>query len=305
MNAVKKSVIGIKLPKRAMLLHNHPQRGSTGVQGSAPFCRFTLVVSTFALFFLGVPCSLAKEPLRVFIFAGQSNIFGADAVIDPSTVKDLAESNQQTLLDKTSKFRLSGYYPWGDIRGHCSGTFLANKPVKVMGPEVGFNRALGGHIVILMFTDNFNALEKGHSPWRSPGSLWKRMTAFIDQSLRELKEPYSIAGCVWDQGIDDACMHRDKHTYEADLKSVINDIRAKYGQIPFVLSRSVNSKVAGSTNMKPIREAQVEVGSMANNSWINVDDLGPYNNGHHLTAKAQLTAGERFANAWKKLHKLQ
>jgi hypothetical protein len=250
------------------------------------------------------PPAPAAPPLQVVIFAGQSNMAGADAIISPSRTEDLADTGQQTDADRSARFTSTTMglaYQWGDIRGHRGAslgeTTVNGKPVKVHGPEVGFSRSIGHRVAIIKFADNFTALENGRSPWVAPGSRWRAWQAFVDGQLATLGEPYKVVGFVWQQGIDDALLQRDGAAYEADLRQVAADLRARFGPLPFVLARSVNSPIAGGAAMAPIRAAQVAVGESAGNAWIDVDDLGPFVNAHHLTAAAQLVAGRRFAEA--------
>src|SRR5450631_1014477 len=179
-----------------------------------------------------------NQPLRVFIFAGQSNMEGDDAIIDPSKIKDLVEVGKQTPADSSSKFTLGGAesYPWGDIRGHQGSSFgkdtMDGLPIKVHGPEVGFNRALGGNIAIIAYAKNYHALENGRSSWVRPGSQWTAWQSFVDAQLDKLQLPYLIEGFVWEQGIDDGILKRDEVSYEADLRQIIRDLREEFGNKP-------------------------------------------------------------------------
>jgi hypothetical protein len=241
---------------------------------------------------------------------------GSDACIDPlGCVKDLADIGEQTPADKASLIAYqelsstSVTYPWGDIRGHngssmSQDTNSSGIPFKVHGPEVGFVRSLyaaGWHnIAIIKVSDNYSVLENGRSAWVSPNSRWRDWTAFVDAQLAELSRKgyaHTIRGVVWSQGIDDGMMRRSQADYQSDLQQIVSDIRARYGDIPFVLER--DSEADGADRMDPIRAAQVEVATTTPNSgWIDVDDLCPYVNTHHLSEAAQLTAGERFAAAY-------
>jgi len=251
-----------------------------------------------------------QPPIDVYIFAGQSNMNGSDAVISTTTgVLDLVDMGLQTDVDRSSLFAMatpSTGYAWGDIRGHngyhWGRATLDGKPVKVHGPEVGFNRYLGGNIAIIKYADNYTALENGQSAWVKPGTRWTQWQAFVDQQLVSLGRPYAIKGVVWFQGIDDGLLYRDKISYKADLVQLVADVRAKYGNVPVVLGRSVNSPIAGAGAMAPIREAQVEVAAMPGNSWINVDDLEVVAD-HHLSAVAQLEAGRRFGVEMERLQR--
>lgn len=244
--------------------------------------------------------------IRVYLFAGQSNMLGSDALIDPTTgTADLVDMGQQIEADRSTLFTMSTRflrYDWGDVRGHVGyrwGELTINgEAVKVHGPEVGFAREMGGNIAIIKYADNYTATENGRSPWVKPGSRWNAWHAFVEQQLASLGRPYVVAGFVWFQGIDDGLLHRGQDRYQADLEQIAADLRAKYGNVPFVLARSVDSQIAGSYYMAPIRAAQEAVGAQPGNALITVDDL-PLVATHHLTAAGQLEVGRRFAKAMK------
>ena len=232
---------------------------------------------------------------------------GADATITPTLTGDLVDARLQNDVDRSARFTFGSpriEYGWGDIRGHGGGSLgeleVAGVPVKVHGPEVGFNRQLGGGIAIVKYADNYHALEAGRSAWVKPGTRWTQWQAFVDRQLAALDRPYVIAGFIWLQGIDDGILGRDKAAYKADLLQIAADLRAKFGPAPFILGRSINSDIAGQASMAPIREAQVEVGALPGNAWVNLDDLGPYVAVHHLTSAGQLQSGKRFAEAFTK-----
>jgi hypothetical protein len=244
----------------------------------------------------------------VFIFAGQSNMHGSDAIID-STDKtlDLVEKGIQQAPDAAARFVLAGglfSYGPGDIRGHA-GTSLgastvAGVPIMVHGPEVGFNRLLNRPSTFIMkYTTNFSALESGLSPWAPGKSVWNAWQTFLDTQLAAITSggnAYRVVGICWHQGIDDGVLARSQAAYELDLRNIIQALRAKFGAgLPFILARSVNSQIAGSANMVPIRAGQLAVAKDARNDWVDVDDLTPYVNTHHMTAANQIIHGNRMA----------
>lgn len=250
----------------------------------------------------------SAAPIKVFIFAGQSNMAGADALVDPILkTKDLKDLQRTTIEDDSTRFVFrvgANEGAWETVRGHNTTLYgerlLNGLPYKGHGPEVGFNRALGGKIAIIKYANNYGALENGRSAWVNPGSLWTAWQGFVDRQLAALGEPYVIEGFIWHQGIDDGLLKRSQQDYERDLRQIIADLRAKFGIKPFVLARSVNSPVAGAEFMAPIRSGQVAVGSELHNGWVNVDDSTLINY-HHLTAASQLVVGERFADEWETL----
>jgi hypothetical protein len=259
-----------------------------------------------------------SDELRVFLFAGQSNMAGADALIGGTGDKDLAaageqiEADRRTLFTYCSGFSDTGeyYYPWGDVRGH-RGTTYGKGGSYVHGPEVGFERTLWAagirNIAIIKVANNFAKYEDGRSPWVKPHSFYTAWQAVVNRRLGELRaKGYRpvVAGFGWFQGIDDGVHRRDQASYEADLRQIIADLRAEYGsnRTPFVLARSIDSVIAGHDNMLPIRSGQVAVAEadpMAD--WVDTDDLGPYVRKHHMTAASQLKVGERLGRAYLNL----
>jgi hypothetical protein len=155
-------------------------------------------------------------------------------------------------------------------------------------------------VAVIKYTDNFRALENSRSPWVPPGTRWTAWQAFVDHQLAALGRPYRIAGVAWFQGIDDGYIGRDRTAYTADLRAIVAGVRSKFGAVPFVLARSVDSRLVGPARMAPIRAGQVEVGADPGNAWIDVDDL-PTVNVHHLTAAAQRVVGQRYGEAFMQL----
>lgn len=246
---------------------------------------------------------------------------GADALIEPKAGRrDLVEVGTQTAADRETLFTFGARfdpahahsYAWGEIRGHGG---VANGKLthpdgaiyKVIGPEAGLARTLAAKgwrdVAIIKAAANFQQLEKDRSPWVRPNGHWTPWTTFVHARLAELRQVDSgvrVSGFLWHQGIDDGLLGRTQAAYEADLRQLIADLRTEFGTstTPFILARSVNSPVAGKEKMAPIRRAQVTVAeSTAQAAWIDTDDLGPYQRQHHLSAKAQLIAGQRMGEA--------
>lgn len=268
-------------------------------------------------------CSVSEAAhLNVFLFAGQSNMQGADSIADGlctasrcaagEGVLDLNGLGTQTASDLAALFTLDTFtggpsYGVGDIRGHNTTTFgqatnLGGAAVKGYGPEVGFSRTLYAagirNIAILKYTANFAALEAGVSPWVSPGTRWASWQTSITTRLAELValgHTYTICGVVWHQGIDDGLLGRSQVAYSADLVQIMTDMRTAYGAtLPFIIARSINSQAVGSTGMSPIRAGQIAVANAdAKSGWVNFDDATLVNT-HHMTAASQLTGGNRF-----------
>ncbi len=254
-----------------------------------------------------------KSVINVFILAGQSNMAGADSEVA------VPPGFHQTAADRATQFTMSplpdgetskDYVPWGEIRGHQSKNKL------VHGPEVGFARVLYAagwrDVAIIKVHANFGR-EVQIWPWGEGGALFDAWTMFVDARLAELTaqgRSIRICGFVWHQGIDDAIHGKLASDYELNLSDLIGVVRERYGtkQTPFVLARSVNSRIAqpdlnsgNDTPMAVVRRSQVKVGELVPfAAWIDVDDL-PNVNTHHFSANSQLIIGHRFGDAFLKL----
>jgi Carbohydrate esterase, sialic acid-specific acetylesterase len=134
----------------------------------------------------------------------------------------------------------------------------------------------------------------------------RSMTDFVSCRLEELQrmnlDPV-MSGVVWDQGIDDGFNEGRALRHRTILQNLIRAIRNHFSnqKLPVALSRSILSPLPKRELMETVREAQVEVArSIDQVRWIDVDDLKTVCF-HHLSAAAQLQAGQRFAKAHRKL----
>ncbi len=252
----------------------------------------------------------AKTVVNVFVLAGQSNMAGADSeVIEPPGF-------QQTVPDRVTQFTTAAlpdgvnskqYVPWGEIRGHQAKNKL------VHGPEVGFARSLYAagwrDVAIIKVHANFGR-DVTSWPWGEGARLFDTWTKFVDARLAELRDQghsTRVCGFVWHQGIDDAIHGELACGYGRNLSDLIGVLRDRYAtkQTPFVLARSVNSRIAqrehdpeNKSPMAIVRRAQMQIGKTVSAlAWINVDDL-PNVNTHHFDANSQLVIGRRFGEAF-------
>lgn len=281
----------------------------------------------FSIFLLLFPVNAFATSYNVFFFAGQSNCAAADGICDGNCttarcalgqgILDLNGLGQQQTADLNSLVAATAsvsVYSLGDARGTIGSSYGYSTDTngdhyKVCGSEIGFIRGLYAsgwrNIVVIKFWGNYSSLEGGVSAWVSPNSKWTAMINAFTSRLSELTaygaggNTYTIRGMLWHQGIDDGLLHRSESAYEADLTQIISDIRSTYGaNLPFILARSVNSTLVGDPYMGYIRSGQVDVATATSYSdYINLDDLTPYVNTHHISAASHLTLGGRMATA--------
>jgi hypothetical protein len=171
------------------------------------------------------------DEVNLFLFAGQSNMAGADAVVsDPPGFV-------QSQADKVTRFCLASLLagevpadslPWGDVRGHRS------KDQLVHGPEVGFARTLHDagwrQVVIIKVHANFKR-DVDHWPWGKGGTFCEPWMRFVDARQMELHQQgytVKVRGFVWHQGIDDALHGSLAGHYEQNLRGLIVALRERF-----------------------------------------------------------------------------
>jgi len=253
----------------------------------------------------------------MFLFAGQSNMAGADSVIEPPGFVQ-TDADRDTLFtyapgpgDASSE----SYYPWGDIRGHH--TLSPEHPGRLVhGPEVGFARTLcqAGirNLAIIKVSANIPPTEDVWL-WARGEAFHEAWMKFVDDRIVDLVAEgrgCHVCGFVWHQGIDDALNPKRAPLYAENLTALIHVLRERFGRpdAPFILARSVDSGIArGMTGSGPeapmalVRAAQMAVADAdPYAAWIDVDDQ-PNVATHHLTAAGQLVVGKRFAEAYLNL----
>jgi D-aminopeptidase len=274
-----------------------------------------LVPAVISVLALGFAAPAAEQRIvHVFLLAGQSNMAGADSEI-PAPPGFVQMEADRAALFTTAPLpdgeKSPRYVPWGEMKGHEA------KGKLVHGPEVGFARALHAagwrDVAIIKVSGNFGR-DAQQWPWGEGGEFFGAWTKFVEARLAELladgRTP-RICGFVWHQGIDDA-IHGRAGQYESNLRGLISVLRRRYAaeQTPFVLARSVNSRIVqprpdheGRSPMAQVRRAQVTVAeTVPFAAWIDVDDL-PNVNTHHFSAESQLVIGRRFGEAFLAVQK--
>ncbi len=223
-------------------------------------CLFAIAVS---LLLAGqAPCHAADNVVRVFIFAGQSNMVGSDS--------------KESLVDNHPPFK-GAAAPQKDVRfsynlgpDQKSDGWVAMAPVRgVFGPEMTFARTLKkdgvGPIVIIkdawggttMINDwNPAGPEKGKK-------LYARMMKQIADRLKELKDKgvkYRIEAMMWHQGENDMFNKEGIVTYEKNLRNFIAHVRKdlKSPKLKIFIGEISNKGVWGMDNRHRVAKICVQ-----------------------------------------------
>ena len=207
------------------------------------------------------------KTLRVFIFAGQSNMVGSDS--NANEIDDFASFTGTG--DEQTKIRYS--YAIGRENMHRSNGWSTLQPVNnVVGPELSFGKVVSEQIkapiAIIKCASGGTTLGGDWNPDDPSGfKLYPLAFELIQEALQSLeskKIKYRIEGFFWHQGENDMFNEAYKANYAVNLKNFIKRWRddLKTPALPFYIGELSCKTVWGMdnrNNMYAISEAQKEV----------------------------------------------
>ena len=207
------------------------------------------------------------ETLRVFIFAGQSNMVGSD-----SKVKDIQRFPPFVGLDMPQEKVLFSYNIGREEKRNSKG-WVALQPVEnIVGPELSFARSISqtikAPIAIIKCAAGGTTLGGDWNPDKPSGfKLYPEALQLIQSSLAELdkrKVAYRIEGFMWHQGENDMFSKEFKPNYGRNLKNFVASWRRdlKAPTLKFYIGELCTKTIWGMDNrenMYAIRAGQKAV----------------------------------------------
>ena len=226
-----------------------------------------IVSQTFSLSLNAEEKSPDDKTLRVFIFAGQSNMVGSD-----SKATDIKRFPPFVGLDAAQK-KVMYSYNIGRETQMTSNGWVDLQPVDdVVGPELSFARKVSQEIkapiAIIKCAAGGTSLGADWNPDQPSGfKLYPLALKLIQSSLAELdkkKIAYRIEGFMWHQGENDMFDEGFKANYGANLKNFIAKWRRdlKTPNLKFYVGELCTKTVWGMdnrANMYAIRAGQKSV----------------------------------------------
>ena len=254
------------------------------------------------------------KTLRVFIFAGQSNMVGSD-----SKVKDIKKFPPFAGLDMPQEKVLFSYNIGRENKVVSNG-WVALKPIDtIVGPELSFARKVSQEIkapiAIIKCAAGGTTLGGDWNPDDPTGfKLYPLALQLIRSSLAELdkmKVPYRIEGFMWHQGENDMFSKEFKPNYGKNLQNFIAKWRSdlKTPQLRFYIGELCTKTVWGMdnrANMYAIRAGQkfvTESDPLAQyipTSHDAVEIGGGAGLHYHYGTLGQLEHGVNYADAYLK-----
>lgn len=239
-------------------------------------CTFMLA---FGLLHSARTVARAEEPIRVYVFAGQSNMVGKDTL-----ASDLLRIAPAAMVPSRSVqfWGPISDYPtsWGPLRAPTE--IVQPRTHQGFGPEIGAGPMLAhlhadSTIAIVKFAASGTSLYRDWNPGR-PDDLYAQMIERVRSAIANLRStrasaPVRLAGFFWMQGEADSEHLKSARTYAANLEafvaSVRKDLRAP--RLPFVFGRIADLRRESTVHFQysnVVRAAQSEVANRTPNAYM-------------------------------------
>jgi hypothetical protein len=245
-------------------------------------CTFMLA---FALLHSARSVARAEEPIRVYVFAGQSNMVGKDTLasdlprIAPSA---MVPSPSVQFWGPIADFPTS----WGPLRAPTE--IVQPRTHQGFGPEIGAGPLLArmhpdSTIAIVKFASSGTSLYRDWNPNR-PDGLYPQMIERVRSAIANLRSsgtraPVRLAGFFWMQGEADSDRLKQARNYEANLEAFVRAVRKdlRAPSLPFVFGRIADLRRESTAHFQYsniVRSGQGEVARTVPNTFmVSTDDL--------------------------------
>lgn len=272
---------------------------------------FETALALVAWAFVASKSSFADEVTRVFIFAGQSNMVGADSQAD--RIDEFPEFKGAGILQKDVLY--SYILGAGD---EASFGWVPLQPLQSFGPEVTFARrvkqkvgapiaiiksAVGGTTVA--FDWNPDAPEKGQR-------LYPRTLHLIRESLQDLDKRgirYQLEAVMWHQGENDMLDRNLNKQYADGLTKLVTRLRKdlKAPELKWYIAEVSEKGIWGMdhrSNLGIFRQQQQQALKAdpllrwVPTSHLAFEVMGSGQPHYHFGTQGQLQMGEAFAAAY-------
>ncbi len=269
-------------------------------------------LAIFGLLLLTSPVWAQSQPMRVFIFAGQSNMVGTHA-----RVEHIHRFPPFVGLENPQAGILYSYKVGREEMEQSTGWIELQPTRDFFGPELSFGRriaqGLGEKIAIIKIASGGTTLAEDWDPDHPRGfKLYPLALKHIRESLAELDRlniPYRVEGFMWHQGENDMFNPDFRSRYAKNLKRFIacwrRDLQAP--ELQFYIGELCTKTVWGMDNrdnMHAIRIAQkAVVAEVPGTQYVPtshdaVEIGGDEGLHYHYGTLGQLEHGENYAAAY-------
>ena len=271
---------------------------------------------SLALFLLAAPIANSEDQkaMRIFIFAGQSNMVGSD-----SKIEDIKQFPPFVGLDSPQPDVLFSYCIGRENKTRSDGWVKLQPVNDLVGPELSFAREITRHVQapigIIKCAAGGTHLGGDWNPDAPEGfKMYPLMMDLIKSSLAELDEKkiaYRIEGVVWHQGENDMFNEEYMANYGDNLANFLKRWRQDLASpdLPFYIGELCTKTIWG-MDLRPRMNA-ISIGQRAvtetdpSADYVQTSHVG-VEIGHgvglhyHYGTLGQLEQGVNYAHAYLK-----
>jgi hypothetical protein len=250
----------------------------------------------------GVHAEESPRPLKVFVFAGQSNMAGLRS--NATELKDTALAGPQ---DNLSFFN-GEWVPLapGTVQNVPTST-IKNREERLrqgFGPEVSFasqvSQALGEPVGVVKLALGRTSLHRQWQPGKANG-LYEQLRQMVQDASKQ--RPVEVIGMLWMQGESDAKAPAEAKAYADNLRNLVETARRDFGNpgMIFVAGRINLPGPEDPASMETVREALAGQ-DLKDYGWVDCDDLTTVSDRLHFDTRGLEELGSRMAAAFLRLH---
>lgn len=271
-----------------------------------------LSLSLLALALVALSDPAPKEETRVFLFAGQSNMEGAD-----SKVADIERFPPFEGVGEPRKDVLFSYVLGRDNKSRSDGWGPLEPVRDMVGPELSFARKVTRHtdgpIAIIKVAAGGTHLGGDWNPDEPQGfEMYPLFLETVRSSLAALDEKgvdYRLEGLMWHQGENDMFVDEYRENYGANLTNFLARVRADLEAPDLrVYVGELCTKTIWGMDLRP-RMAAIARGQRAateadplaqtvKTAHVGVEIGDPVGLHYHYGTLGQLQHGENYADAY-------
>ena len=268
-----------------------------------------LICAAIFGFSLGLPAphtAHATDPIRLYIFAGQSNMVGKDA-----------NSSDLPLIAPTAAIAPPAVLFWGPLADFPTTWGPLKAPTEIVqarwhhgfGPEIGAapllaQRHPGSTIAVVKFASSGTSLYRHWDPSSTEG-LYGRLISRVRRAVVGLQNTYNapvrFSGFFWMQGESDSERLRSAKAYKANLAAFVRSVRRDLDapNLPFVIGRIADLRRDNPKQFRfsdVVRSGQHEVARSVPNAYlVSTDGLERAPDTRiHFSSRGTYDLGRRF-----------
>ena len=238
--------------------------------------------------------SNSTSPVKIFLFAGQSNMDGCGKPEELPEKYKVHPENTTTWDNKKES--------WVNLDENT----FAKRRNHYFGPEIAFSHRLAkaypeSTIAVIKTSAGGTGLYKH---WLPGKAMYKHFLKNINNALEQLQDSgvvYEICGMLWMQGETDSETVELASAYEDNLKVFFDGIRDQTGKkdLPIVMGR-ISSSILKETpwvfdHAEIVQKGQENVAKEDKRvSIINTDKLKTWTDNTHFDGESQIWLGEKM-----------